>query len=218
MITLRPGLSFCDVGPQLVFLDLVADQYFCLSEAGEASFRSLLSQSELIDKNEAVQSLLAAGVIVEHASGPPLAPSRQPTPATLSLIDRPIPRAKASATAVAIAALLTARLRLRVLGIRREIGLLRARKSRMTERTAQLDLGHAMAGFVSASRWLTARDACLSHSIAVARSLIGAGVSIELVIGVRLGPFAAHCWVQHHECVINDRVDFVRTFTPILAV
>ncbi|RYM07421.1 lasso peptide biosynthesis B2 protein [Sphingobium cupriresistens] len=40
----------------------------------------------------------------------------------------------------------------------------------------------------------------------------------DVVLGVQLGPFSAHCWVQHEDRLVNDRVDMVRTFTPILVL
>lgn len=39
----------------------------------------------------------------------------------------------------------------------------------------------------------------------------------EWVFGVTGEPFTAHCWVQDGNCVLNDTVDFVRRFTPIMA-
>jgi len=38
------------------------------------------------------------------------------------------------------------------------------------------------------------------------------------VIGIRPDPFLAHCWVQHKGLVLNDDIDNVRTFTPILVI
>jgi hypothetical protein len=40
----------------------------------------------------------------------------------------------------------------------------------------------------------------------------------ELVLGIRLQPFSAHCWVQHGEFLINDTLDRVRTYAPVLVV
>jgi hypothetical protein len=40
----------------------------------------------------------------------------------------------------------------------------------------------------------------------------------DLVIGVRLAPFSFHAWVQFGDIVLNDEVDTVRPYTPILVV
>jgi hypothetical protein len=37
-----------------------------------------------------------------------------------------------------------------------------------------------------------------------------------VVIGVRMHPFMAHCWVQRDEVVLSDDLDSVATYTPIL--
>jgi hypothetical protein len=36
------------------------------------------------------------------------------------------------------------------------------------------------------------------------------------IFGVKLEPFAAHCWVQSGDTVLNDTVEVVRQYTPIL--
>lgn len=38
------------------------------------------------------------------------------------------------------------------------------------------------------------------------------------VYGVKLKPFRAHCWVQAGDVVVNDIVDNVRGYTPIMSV
>jgi hypothetical protein len=38
------------------------------------------------------------------------------------------------------------------------------------------------------------------------------------VIGVKLRPFAAHSWVQSGPWLVNDRIDMIRAYTPIMAV
>jgi hypothetical protein len=45
-----------------------------------------------------------------------------------------------------------------------------------------------------------------------------AGLRPALVFAVRLDPFAAHCWLQHDELVLNDAVDRVGAFTPVLVL
>lgn len=63
-----------------------------------------------------------------------------------------------------------------------------------------------------------AQDACLFDSLALMRFLSYYGVFPTCVLGVQTGPFAAHCWVQHEGIVFNDAPEYVRKFTPILAV
>jgi hypothetical protein len=64
----------------------------------------------------------------------------------------------------------------------------------------------------------TAADRCLPRSIALALRLARDGLAAQLVIGVRTNPFGAHSWAQHEDEVLNDSVEEVLRFTPILIV
>jgi hypothetical protein len=63
-----------------------------------------------------------------------------------------------------------------------------------------------------------AQDACLFDSLALVRFLSYYRIFPTCVIGVQTGPFVAHCWVQEGEVVFNDAPEYVRRYTPILAV
>jgi hypothetical protein len=64
----------------------------------------------------------------------------------------------------------------------------------------------------------TAYRHCLVDSLILSVYLTRRMVPCTLVIGVSTRPFAAHAWVQIGDCVLNDTVEHVLTFTPILAV
>jgi Transglutaminase-like superfamily len=59
---------------------------------------------------------------------------------------------------------------------------------------------------------------CLFDSLALKLFLATYGVFPDWIFGVRLNPFAAHCWLQLGDTVVNDSLDSVRWFTPIMAV
>jgi len=63
-----------------------------------------------------------------------------------------------------------------------------------------------------------ARDNCLFDSLALIEYLEPLHVSPTWVIGVRVSPFVAHCWLQDGEAVFNDLPGHVRRFTPILVI
>lgn len=44
------------------------------------------------------------------------------------------------------------------------------------------------------------------------------GFDARLVFAARLRPFAAHCWTQLEEAIVNEPPDAVRQYTPILAI
>ena len=65
--------------------------------------------------------------------------------------------------------------------------------------------------------WLyTAKSRCLLDSLVFVRVLRKYDIPATMTIGVTAKPFAAHAWVQVHDCVLDDTVEHVREFTPIL--
>lgn len=79
-----------------------------------------------------------------------------------------------------------------------------------TERTAQF---LAVAPFL-----FTTKDACLFRSLFLMRFLAGHGIAATWTFGARLAPFGAHCWVEYEGAVLNDHLEHVGGFTPILAI
>lgn len=64
----------------------------------------------------------------------------------------------------------------------------------------------------------SARDACMFDSLALLYFLLRLGFQPRWVIGVRSSPtFTAHCWLQDGGTVLNDIVDHVAVYTPIMA-
>ena len=51
--------------------------------------------------------------------------------------------------------------------------------------------------------------------MALARSLWRRGIDADLYFGVRLDPFAAHCWLQHDDLLLTDPMNFVADYTPV---
>ena len=65
---------------------------------------------------------------------------------------------------------------------------------------------------------LGATDRCLVRGVAATWACRRRRLPAALVFGVRIDPFAAHCWVQLGEQVLVGDFDQVRLFTPILTV
>jgi hypothetical protein len=64
----------------------------------------------------------------------------------------------------------------------------------------------------------SARDACFLDSLALLQFLASRDIYPLWVFGVRMKPFAAHCWLQHEGSVLTDSVERVSSFTPIMTV
>jgi hypothetical protein len=69
--------------------------------------------------------------------------------------------------------------------------------------------------YLQASRILSSRDQCLATSLSLASWLIALNVRPDLILGVKLNPFQAHCWVEVGGAVVGDEPEQVQPFTPI---
>lgn len=84
-------------------------------------------------------------------------------------------------------------------------------------RTTRDLVTHARA-FDRARRWVPVRPRCLPDALAYARVARREGFAVDLVFGVKLHPFEAHCWVQSGSLVLTDPLDKVRRFEVVLAL
>ncbi|MCW3835023.1 lasso peptide biosynthesis B2 protein [Sphingomonas canadensis] len=211
-LALRDGLSFCITSGEPVFLDLPADRYFCLGADTRDAFLGLIDGQT---DPRAVDTLVELGLLVRRA-GYPIAPANVQSPIRSLVEDagplrlRHLPRAAYRTTRTA------AGLRLR--GLPRAVGRIRRRKARIAARAgtasaAEIARAHESLALITASL-----DKCLWRSLAIAHHLLDRRLSPDLVLGVHLRPFKAHCWVQLGDTLVNDRIETVRAFAPILVV
>lgn len=59
---------------------------------------------------------------------------------------------------------------------------------------------------------------CLLDSLAQYRWLARDGIGCRLVFGVTGEPFAAHCWLQSDNAILNDTYEHISRFTPIMVL
>jgi hypothetical protein len=218
---LRQGISFCEVSDRLLFLDILADRYFCLQPAAERSFRLVVN--DIISSEEdrsALSGMLETGVLIESPDAHRPHPFRLQRHASLSLLEDLRAPVRAAGLVDALISILTARLSLRFTRLHKifkEVDLFKT----PWPHSGVVDLDairKAAATFEATSRILRSHDTCLSRSLALARHLGAKGLPADLVIGVKLRPFAAHAWVQSGRWVVNDHIDTIRAYAPILAV
>jgi hypothetical protein len=213
-LQLRSGLSFCRVGERLVFLDVPGDRYFCLTAPLEQAIeRMVYAGADPVD--DAIARLVERGILVASGGHAIAFCSLQAEPSD-SLLDRDtIPGV--GATIRAVAGLWASIGRVKRRSLRHNLAAI-AQRRRDVDRSPTAPLATIAAAFDRASAWTSSHDRCLPQSLAVARAALAAGHDVKVVLGVSLGPFFAHCWVQQRTLVVNDRVDLVRRFTPILVV
>jgi len=213
---LRPGLFFCSVDGQDIFLDVPADRYFRLSAEPEAAFRRLQEEGS-VPPSELV-GLDALGLVEEvSASGgllPPyldMAAARSPAMSRSGLAIMP--------ALSALFAQLSMERHLRARGLEATIARLRRDKERCPAVAQGGEVFERwIHGFEVAKLLRSPADRCLPRSLALATCLLRAGHEVQLVIGVQLRPFLAHCWVQQGTIVLNDTPEDVAAFTPILVI
>lgn len=202
-------LSFGLVDRAPVFMDIAEDRYFRLGPDQERAF--LASLKKLEGRFDPITHGLVRG------SGPEeweIEPVPIPPPPKSSL---PVGRALGNPNlfeVIAAAKLLLAVGRaLRSRSIADILGSV-VRPKFNESRAARDPIARAIA-FRSARRLVPLRGNCLADSLALMRWLTAKGDGGTLVFGVKLDPFAAHCWVQCQDVLLNDRPERVERFAPI---
>jgi len=215
---LRNGVTFCEIADSYVFLDTPQDRYFGLAADAQASFRRLVAGAPLGDGDARLLGELGVtgATVTTEGEQPALAPPRLRV-ATESLLDDLTP-ATTRDLALALWHIVAAARRLRRRGLAGSLDHLGRQKRRVTGGIPLERARRITAGFVAAAAVATAHDKCLPRSLALAARLVAAGGAPDLVIGVKLQPFKAHCWVQLDGRLVNERVDVARAFTPILVL
>ncbi len=218
--TLRDDLHFCVNGSNIHFLDLRNMRYSALLEPAQAAFLQLVKRQALLEPHQqAIDLLLRKGVLVQSSSDQVPSPCRLDSQAITSILDQPTPQFRTKDVLIALWRFLKARRQIsRGMTQKALLAIQSQRRSRSTRKGYQ----DRLTAIAAAYRWsglLTGvHDLCLPRSIAMAEQCASDGVPADLVIGIRPDPFLAHCWVQHKGLVLNDDIDNVRTFTPILVI
>ncbi len=224
----------CVCDNRVVLLDLRKDRYLALDASGEQALRRLVpgwplsghrhATAEQVHADAAaIEKLLEAGLVT---STPEL--GKDATPVTLELPTRELveedpetsPRIRAHHIGNFLLSWVCAAQLFRRQPLERIITRVRRRNERGGTDHRHVDLA-AASTLVGAFDFLrplifTARDACLFHSLTLIEFLSRYGIFPMWVFGVRAGPFAAHCWVQHGDIVFNDTAEHARLYTPIM--
>lgn len=128
------------------------------------------------------------------------------------------PRVKPRHAVTVGKAWLTARIAFGRLSLQHLVEQVQDRKTRARQGTWDAQQARDL---VTAFLWLrplyyTARDACLFDSLVLLDLLAQYEIFPTWVLGIKLAPFGAHCWVQDRDVVWNDAPERVGSYTPIL--
>jgi len=64
----------------------------------------------------------------------------------------------------------------------------------------------------------TAKGKCLFDSLTLWHFLAASGIVVTFVIGISEAPFSAHSWVQQGNTVLNDDIEHVKGFEPVVVI
>lgn len=217
---LPPGVSFCLVGDQAIFLDVRHDRYFGLEAHAQSSFLKLVDRLALAPLDtDRLDRLGRTGILAKAPAGAGLQPCPAPAAPTASYWEHANVSPRGRQVIGSLLDLGSSRLALRFRSLHGALRHMQTRKAAVRPAPLAVErIQSVVAAFQRAALLVSPHNQCLPQSIAVVRALARQQVSADLVLGVKLHPFRAHCWVQAGSSVVNDRVDRVRDFTPILVV
>jgi hypothetical protein len=212
------GVSFCERGGRFIFLDLNRDRYFALGPEANQAFAHLVGGESLSRFERVLAALIDQGVLRSGSEGSRPAPCRPPAAPVRSLAENHL-NAPMANVVWALLRLGGTGFALKRQGLRRVLDRLRLRKTRLgLGDPDEGDMLEIAGAFRRSALIASPLDQCLTRSIAAAHALLDRTCRSELVIGVRLQPFAAHCWLQSGPVLINETLEEARNFTPILAI
>jgi len=234
---LQPHVFLCRGKRHWVVLDVQRDQYLCVDrsqfealgpwlkgwrDATEPDGRAAAAASE--DASALANDLLSRGILSERSDH---------TKDALSTV-YPLPTEEVEPDTRARSRILTcihaatffaasarASRELRRQPFQLTVESVRVRKSRFVGRAglSQFERARSLVSVFEGLRLFYPRSyLCLFDSLALIHFLARFGVFPDWVFGVTADPFEAHCWVQSGNVVLNDTVERVAAFTPIMSV
>lgn len=211
---LGPGVHATGIGDDLVFLDTGSDAYFCLAGAAGVLTLGPRGQINVLQEDVAAQ-LLKAGLLAREPSlETAIAP---PRPAASIRLAR---EASTPLTPGLILGALSATLE----AARSFSGASFARllegpgPSPAALENPSPALTDAVAQFEKLRPWLPLQGQCLMRSYHLRTFLRARGLDALWVFGVRTWPFDAHCWLQAGETVLDEDLERLSAYQPIMAV
>jgi hypothetical protein len=212
-LMLKPAIHAAIVDEHIVFLDAAAGAYLCRAcdSAEVLQDRCTLA---LADDD------LAADLLASNLAQPPgePAPARRwaPPPRTTAL--RPAyPHPRLGDTRDAVVALWDLLRNYRGRSFAQLLETARADPPpHLLDRPA--DLIEVLDGFQRWAPYAPVTYKCLLRSFLLLRHLHRHGQDAAWVFGVTTWPFEAHCWLQVEDAVLDDELDRVARYTPIMVL
>lgn len=222
---LRDDLSFCRVGSQLVFLDVREDRYFLLPSAMERAFTAYLDSREA--KGKAFAELVRKNILIKAstAGGGANAPIIERAYRSAIEDDHATPRVSLRTCLEVFAIVCATAWQLKTRKLKSILDrLLAYRDEKMRPSLTGVDesqegqLVSAACAFRHARLYVPVGTSCLLDSLSLTRFLSRRQLPANVVIGVTLDPFSAHCWVQAGDLALNETISDANAYTPIRVI
>lgn len=237
-LSLAQHVFVCVADGHAVFLDLRQNQYFCLDRQRSSILQPILmtGQSDGDEQhpqtsitrgdfdNAVIKALLKRRLLVHCQNcGKAIAPENADPP-TESLMDSlrtkgPGPKRRYIGSAITAGVLASSWLRW--FSIERTVHSVARRKitaRKRIVRPCESRIDNLVAVFFALRPYYPREYLCLFDSLALVLFLANYGNLTQLIFGVKMEPFGAHCWVQRDRRILNDTVENVRQYTPIMVV
>lgn len=219
-VILKPRVGYCDIGDRLVFLDVDRDRYLMIAPELDMAARDLVA-GRVVDAN-GLAALAATGLFISsHAAAGSSHPFSGIRP-TRAWCDRAEGTSNKLAFGVhyvaAFLCLAFSHLVARYCPFRMRIFLATSLTRSGEKASLPSKIPALLAAFHSATLVFPRKDRCLADALALHAYLALCRLRTTIVFGVQLGPFQAHCWVQHGDVVLGQDIETVRAFRPVLAL
>lgn len=225
----------CAEGEHVILLDLRGDEYLCLPRAqleaqGALSTGRLAKslagadQEATVEYSALLEDLLVQGLLTENASerNPAVVVGAEHVRASIAVARNRhgqkldwlyLPRFLLAVRAASQC--------LRSMPLELVVAKVAKRRIEHLGRGDETDIARCsrlVAAFGRLRPFILRQAVCLFDSLALLDFLARCGQFPNWVFGVQTGPFSAHCWVQAGQTVLNDSVEQVAAYTPIMVV
>lgn len=230
---LSPDIFLCPVDDQVVVLDLRRDKYLSLDSSAS---HLLLPYMDALRFGEGISRPVPNDRLCEvlsrlHINGLLSTDEKAVASSTTRCCIRPeraiTPRPPFSGRirpqhiALYLISAATAATALRIRTIYKVV-LAERRKARVRAAAAgkfDLSLATALCSVYAQLRVISVNPRqCLFDSLSQKLFFARYGLFPDWVFGVQINPFSAHCWLQHDSVVLNESIDVVRRYSPIMTV
>lgn len=214
MLYAAPHFHYCVIDGRIVGLDLRAARYFFVRGASADALLQLEEgdADSRVPEGEALTDLLKLGYLtLDPSKGRPLRRCNA-EPAT-TCVEWPRLRPRSLDTLLLCWRLVTTRMRIATGSLSHVLRPVEKRASQMRICDIQMLKEH-LGRFMASRPSIPLPRSCLLDSVAL--YLFLGDASVDLVFGVTVTPFAAHCWLERDGLLLNDELDYVCRFTPIM--